>query len=235
MVDGAFDITESDHVLFFDVAEHRDFAAVVFVEVVLGAADDDVGLDSDFAQLGHRLLGGLGFDFASGFDEGKKSDVDEADVFAADFEGELAQGFQEEGAFDVADGAADFGDEDLDVRVGFGDVEEALLNLVGDVRDVLHGGAEVFAFALVADDGLKDLAGGEGVEFGELAGGEALVVAEVEVGFGSIIEDVDFAMLIGGHGAGVDVEIGVELLDHDLVAAVLEEGAEGGGGEAFSK
>ena len=233
LIDRVFDIAEGDDVLFLDVAKHGDFAAIVFVEVVLGAADDDVGLDSDFAQFGDGLLGGLGFDFASGFDEGKKGDVDEADVFAADFEGELAEGFEEEGALDVAHGATDFGDEDFDIGVGFGDVEEALLNLVGDVGNVLHGGAEVFAFALVADDGLEDLAGGKGVELGEFAGGEAFVVTEVEVGFGSVIEDVDFAMLIGRHGAGIDVEVGVELLNHDLVATAFEQGADGGGGESF--
>jgi hypothetical protein len=35
------------------------------------------------------------------------------------------------------------------------------LDLVGDVRDHLHGLAEVVAAALLGDDGVVDLAGGE--------------------------------------------------------------------------
>lgn len=159
--------------------------------------------------------------------------MDEADVFTADFECELTESFQKESAFNVAYSATDFGDEDFGIRIGFGDVEESLLNLVGDMRNILHGCSEVFAFALVADDCFEDLAGGKGVEARELARGEALVVTKVEVGLGSVVEDVDFAMLVGRHCARIDIEIGIELLDHDLVATVFKQRANGGCGEPF--
>ena len=76
-------IAEGDDVLALDVAEHGDLAPVVLVEVRLGAADDDVGLDADLAEFGDRLLGGLGFHLAGGLDVGQQRDVDEADVLLA--------------------------------------------------------------------------------------------------------------------------------------------------------
>jgi len=42
-------------------------------------------------------------------------------------------------------------------------------------------------------------------------------------------------VLVRAHGTRVDVEVRVELLDAHLQAAALEEGAEGGGGEAFAE
>ena len=40
-------------------------------------------------------------------------------------------------------------------------------------------------------------------------------MSQVEIGLSTIIEDVDFPVLEWGHGARVDVEVGVELLqDH---------------------
>ena len=53
--------------------------------------------------------------------------------------------------------------------------------------------------------------------------GEALVVAEVEVGFAAIVGDVDLAVLVRAHRAGVDVDVRVELLQRDLVAVSLEQ------------
>ena len=59
-------------------------------------------------------------------------------------------------------------------------------------------------------------------------------MAEVEVSFSSVVEHVNFAVLEGAHGAWVDIKIGIELLESYFQAALLEESAEGGGGESFA-
>ena len=51
-VNGVLDIAEGDDVLLSDVTKHGDLAPVVFVEIVLGAADNDVGLNSDLTEFG---------------------------------------------------------------------------------------------------------------------------------------------------------------------------------------
>ena len=79
------------------------------------------------------------------------------DVVAADVLAELPDRLEEREDLDVADGAADLGDHDVDV-VG-GEREDPLLDLVGDVRDHLHGLAEVRAPALLGEHRLVDRAG----------------------------------------------------------------------------
>ena len=65
--------------------------------------------------------------------------------------------------------------------------------------------------------------------------GEAFVVAEVEVGFSAVVGDKDFAVLEGAHGAGVDVEVGVEFLHGDAEATAFKQTANRRGGDAFSE
>ena len=60
-------------------------------------------------------------------------------------------------------------------------------------------------------------------------------MAEVEVGFGTVVGDEHFAVLEGGHCAGIDVDIGVEFLHGDTVAAALKEHGEASGGDALAK
>src|ERR1700689_677657 len=63
--------------------------------------------------------------------------------------------------------------------------------------------------------------------------GEALVVAEVAVGFRAVIGDKHFAMLIGRHGAGINVQVGIALLEGNFKSAALEQAGHGGGCHAF--
>ena len=65
--------------------------------------------------------------------------------------------------------------------------------------------------------------------------GEALVMAKVEVGLGAVVGHIDFAVLVGRHRPRIDVQIGVELPDSDLVAARLEKRPEGRRKKTFSK
>ena len=75
----------------------------------------------------------------------------------ADLEAQLADRLEERQRLDVADGAADLDDEHV---LALGAVEDARLDLVGDVRNHLHGAAQVLAAPLLLDDGLVDLAAG---------------------------------------------------------------------------
>ena len=218
----------------FDVAEGGDLFAHVAGDFAVGTAEQDVGLDADGEHFLDGVLRGLGLELLRGGDPGDERHVDEAGVFAAEFLAHLADGFEEGERFDVADGAADFDDDDIDVA-GTSDLARGVLDFVGDVRDDLDGFAEVVAAALLGDDLLVDAAGGEVVVARELGVGEALVVAEVEVGFRAVVGDEDFAVLERGHGAGVDVEVGVELHQVDAQSAGLEQAADGSCGKSFAE
>ena len=69
-------------------------------------------------------------------------------VLRAELDAQLAHRLEERQRLDVADRAADLDDEDVEA---LGAAQDAALDLVGDVRNHLHGRAEVLAAALLAD------------------------------------------------------------------------------------
>ncbi len=120
----------------------------------LAAAHQQVRLDADLAQLGDALLRGLGLELARRGHKGHERDVNEDAFLRPDLERKLAERLEERQALDVAGRAADLGDQHVDALAALVD---ALLDLVRDVRDHLHGLAEVVAAALLGDDSLVDL------------------------------------------------------------------------------
>ena len=226
-------VGRGDHGLVVDVAHQRDLALDAVGQVAVGAAHDRVGLDADGAQRGHRVLGRLGLQLARRADVGHQRDVDEEAVVAADLVPRLARGLEERQRLDVADGAADLGDHHVDVRAAHR--EDAVLDLVGDVRDDLHGVAEVVAATLLGDDRRVDLPGRHVGDLVEVGVEEPLVVPDVEVGLGAVVGDEHLAVLERVHRARIHVEVGVELLHRDAQSARLQQVAQAGGGEPLAE
>ncbi len=197
---------------------------------LVAAAHDHVGLDSPAAQLGHRVLGRLGL-LLPRDQEGHQRQVDVADVVPADVPAELADGLDEGDDLDVAHRAADLDDDDVDVLVG--QAADAVLDLVGDVRDDLDGAPEEVAPPLLRDDRAVDAARRRVGALREVLVDEALVVSEVEVGLAAVLGDEDLAVLARVHRPRVHVDVGVELAHGHPQTAALEEPAERGGGEAL--
>src|SRR5215212_12034753 len=94
-------------------------------------------------------------------------------VRPADVVPELPYGFQERQALDVADGAPDLGDHDVLVAP---QTPDAVLDLVGYVRDYLHGSAQVIPPPLALYDLPVDAPGGHVGEIPEVLIQESLVV-----------------------------------------------------------
>ena len=225
-------VDRGDDRALLDVGEQRDLAALLLGQRVLAAAQQDVRLDADAAQLLHRVLRRLGLDLARAADDRHQRQVHVHDVAAPELDAELADGLEERQRLDVADRTAD-----LDhAHVGAFRAElDAALDLVGDVRNDLHGGAEVVAAALLGDDPLVDAAGGEVAVVPRGRAHEALVVPEVEVGLGAVLGDEHLAVLERAHRARIDVDVRVELDHRNLEAARLEDRAERGGGDALAQ
>lgn len=226
-------VLAGDHGGVVHVAHQPDLPLDGDGHVAVGAQHDRVRLDTDVAQRGDRVLGGLGLQLAGGADVGQERDVDDEDVVPADLVAHLADGLQEGKRLDVADGAADLGDDDVHV-VG-GHAPDAVLDLVGDVRDDLDGVAQVLTAPLLGDHGGVDLACGDVGRAVQVDVEEALVVADVQIGLGAVVGDEHLTVLEGVHRAGVDVEVGVELLHRDPKSPGLEQSAQAGGGEPLAE
>ena len=101
---------------------------------------------------------GLVFHLPGGSDVGHQGQVDEERPLAPEIERHLANRFEEGQRLDVADGAADLHHGDVRARRARLD---ARLDLVRDVRNHLHGAAEILSAPLAAYHALVDLAGRE--------------------------------------------------------------------------
>lgn len=69
-VDGEIAIAFFDDGFDGDVAEEADFFAIILGDGLFAAADEDIGLDTDLAELTDGVLGRFGFEFAGGFEVG---------------------------------------------------------------------------------------------------------------------------------------------------------------------
>src|SRR5260221_403612 len=156
LVDGV-DVDRGDDAGFAHVAEQRDLLALAFGQRRVAAAQQDVGLNAEPNELLHRMLRRLGLDLARRGDPRHQGQMDEERALAAQLVAELADCLEEGQTLDIADGAADLAQNEILVAVEAGGDE--LLDGVGDVRDHLHGGAEILAAALAADHGRVDAAG----------------------------------------------------------------------------
>src|SRR5204863_3869855 len=134
--------------------------------------------------------------------------MDVADVVAAERDAELADGFEKRQRLDVADGAPYFDDRDFRVA---GAAANPSLDFISDMRNHLHGAAQIIAATLLAYDALVDLPGREVVALRHPHIGEALVVAEIEIGLGAIVGHEHFAVLERRHRPGIDVDVRIEL------------------------
>ncbi len=178
----------------------------------------------------HRVLGRLGLGLAGRGDVGHQGQVHQHGALGAHFDAQLANRFEERLRLDVAHGTADFHQGHVGIA---GTLDDAALDLVGDVRNDLNGGAQVITTALLAQHVLVDTAGGEVVVLGHGGADEPLVVAQVEVGLGAILGDEYFTVLERAHGPRIDVDIRVQLEHGDLEPPRFQDGRQGSRGNAF--
>ena len=221
-----------EHGALLDVGEERDLAALLRRQGVAAAAQQHVGLYADRTQLLDRVLRGLGLDLARRRDVRDQRQMHIQDVVAPELDAELADRLEERQRLDVADRAADLDHAHVGVA---GTHAYAVLDLVGDVRDHLHRGAQVITAALLGDHALIDPARREVAVAGAGRAHEPLVVPEVEVRLGTVVCYEHLAMLKGTHRAGIDVDVRVELDERDLEAAGLEDRTQRRGGNSLAQ
>src|SRR5690606_10630760 len=147
-----------DHTLYWNVGKQRDLLLETPWNRSIAATDQNVRLDTYLAHLAHRMLGGLGLELSGRDDVRHQGDVHADGVLGTGFQAQLANRFQKRQRLDVADGAAYFEDGNVGTFAGLVD---ALFDLVGDVRNDLIRGPQVFTTAFFADHRIVDAPGGD--------------------------------------------------------------------------
>ena len=101
------DVARLDHGAFAHVAEQAELAPLFLRDLAVGAAQQDVRLDADRAQLLDRMLRRFCLQLAGARDERQQRQMNVDGVIARQLVLELADRLEERQALDVADGAAD--------------------------------------------------------------------------------------------------------------------------------
>ena len=218
------DVAGLDHGALAHVAEQAELAALVARHRAIRAAQQNIRLDADGAQLFHRMLRRLGLQFPGGGNVGQQRQMHVDAAPARQIIANLADRLEERQALDVADRAADLDQHEIDVVALR---EHEFLDVVGDVRDHLHSAAKVIAAALLGDDLLIDAARGDVVGLARGHSREALIMSKIKIGFRPVVGDEHFAMLIGAHRARIDIQIGVEFTQANRVTTSLQERSKG--------
>ena len=202
------DVVDARHVdrvddgVLVDVAHERDLALVRLGHRAVAAQHERVGLDADRAQRRDGVLRGLGLLLAGGAHERHERDVHEEHVLAAELVAHLAGRLDERLRLDVADGAADLGDDD----VGLAASRSACRRMRRLISSVMCGmtctvSPRYSPRRSLRDDRRVDLAGGDVRRLAQVDVEEALVVPDVEVGLGAVVGHEDLAVLERVHRA----------------------------------
>ncbi len=158
--------------------------------------------------------------------------MDEQGVARTELAAQLPARLQERLRFDIAHRTPDFDQRDIET---LGTGQDTPLDLVGDVRDYLYRATEIIATTLAPQHLLVDLAGGEVVATRHAGAHETLVMPEIEVGFGAVLGHEHLPVLERAHGAGVDIDVGVELEQRHAQTARFENRRQRGRGKALAQ
>ena len=215
-----------------DVAEIGDLLPFPVRQRMLAPAQEHIRLDAETGQFANGVLRRLGLQLARGGNVRDEGNVNEGRSRRSKFVLQLPHRLDERQALDVADRSTDLAQDEVVVALI---VERECLDGVRDVRNDLDSRTEIVAAPFLGDDIAIDPARRDVVALPRRNAGEALVMAEVEVGLRAVIGDEDLTMLIRAHRARIDIEIGIELADTNLVPARLKKRRQTGSHETFTE
>ena len=133
----------------------------------------------------------------------------------------LTDGLHEWRALDVANRATHLGNDEVKILFTF--TQHPTFNLVCDMWHHLNRLTQIVSATLAVDDGFVDTPRSDRVVACGVNAGKPLIVAQIQVSFHTVNRHVAFAVLIRVQRPRVDVDIGVELLDGNLVTPRLKQ------------
>jgi len=152
---------------------------------------------------------------------GEKGDMNIEDILPPHITSHLADGLQKWKPLYVAHSASHLDNNHIGFRL-LSYLPKTPLYLIGDMRHHLDGATKEHTLPLLSDDGTINLPGGHTGGSGEVGIDEAFVMTQVEVSFGTILGNVDLAMLIRRHCTWIDIDIRVQLLNGDRDITTLQ-------------
>ncbi len=153
-------------------------------------------------------------------------------LVAPKFDAHLPDGLEKRQRFDVAHRAADL--HHAYVRISRAHTD-AVFDFIRDVRNDLHRRTQIIAAPLFCNHALVNSARRKIAVAPGRGPHETLIMAEIQIGLRAVRGDENLPMLKRTHGAGIDVDVGIQLHHADLEAAGLENGTERCRGDALTE
>ena len=208
--------------LGIDIAEMCHLLPQLVAQFMLRAQHQHVRLNTQPLQQLHTGLRGLGLQLACCCQIGHVCQVNVQRPLRTQFPAQLANGFKKGLTLYVANGAANFGYDEIKRLLGCIE-QNSTLYLVSNMRNHLNGLTQIVAPPLTLYDAQIDAPRGDTIVAGGLYARETLVVTQVKVGLHAVGCHIAFTMLIGVQCPRVDIDVGVELLNGYPVATRLQQ------------
>ena len=213
-----------DHALLRHVAEQGDLFPHVRRNGHIAAAHQDIRLDPQSQQLLDRMLGGFAFQLAAARHLHDQGHMDVHHIFPAFLHRHLSDGLQKRLAFNVTHRAANLTDQHVQTFLLHG--IDVAFDLIRHMRNDLHRAAQKCALPLPVEKIPVHPAGGHGAPSRQALVHKPLIVAKIQIGLRPVVGDKHLAVLIGTHGAGIHIQIGVEFLVPHLQPPLLQKAAQ---------
>ena len=114
-------------------------------------------------------------------------------------------------------------------------IEYPEFDFIGNMRNDLNRASQETTFPFLSNHLLVNLSGCQRIDLTQRRGGEARVVAQIQIRLGSVIGNIDLAMLIRTHGARINVYIRIDFDHSDFKTVVLENTTDRGSGHTLSE
>ena len=151
---------------------------------------------------------------------GDQGHMDEQAVLISHLQSDLAHSLQKRLGFNIPDGPSDLCDHHVRICL-FSHAVHEFLDLIGNMRDHLDRGAQVFSSPLFVENVPVDLSGCQIGVLVQVLVNEPLIVAQIQVGFRPVLGHIYLSVLVRTHGPRIDIDIRIQLLGRHLQAPGL--------------
>ena len=137
--------------------------------------------------------------------------MDVGTIFHSHLVFNLTDGFDKGQGFNIAHGTTNFCDDNISSSF-LCSQHHPPSDFIGNIGNNLNCSTVKATFPLLVQDGKIHASSGGIAALRQVYVGKALIVTQVQVGLGTVICDKNLSVLVGIHGAWINVEIGVEFL-----------------------
>ena len=189
----AVDILCFNNRAFTHITKQADFALLTFRYGAVAAAQENIRLNTDGAQLFHRVLSRLGFHLARSRNVGQQRQMHKNRLETRQVIAQLANGLEKRQGLNITNRTANLAQHEIDI---INITLHEVFNRIRDMRNNLHRAAEIIAAPFFGYDISVNLTGGDIVAARGRHAGKAFIVTEIEIGLRPVIRHVNLAMLI---------------------------------------